>query len=211
MKYLGVIQELKLTFWVRRWNQDISVESASVLLALPSSWTHAGLALQGGTTRALCREGVWFWSPILFQVQMKPNKNIDNLHEWKVQGEMKYFLRTQHLCSDFIFSIPCNNFYIYIYIFYFFFSFWSELSTEWEMKNPFFFSKCQKWDRLTLLLHLSPSTPPHPFPVLPHEILAKIDEIFHMWSKWKSTHARFWWNLLSSQSDMTLPSKVIDL
>lgn len=138
MKYLGVIQELKLTFWVRRWNQDISVESASVLLALPSSWTHAGLALQGGTTRALCREGVWFWSPVLFQVQMKPNKNIDNLHEWKVQGEMKYFLRTQHLCSDFIFSIPCNNFYIYIY-FLFFFSFWSELSTEWEMKNPFFF------------------------------------------------------------------------
>lgn len=43
-----------------------------------------------------------------FEVQfcsMKPNKNIYNLHEWKVHGEIKCFLRTQQPCSDFLFLI----------------------------------------------------------------------------------------------------------
>lgn len=60
----------------------------------------------------------------------------------------------------------------------FFFPFGQNYAQNEKGKTIFF--KYQEWDRLTLLSHISPSTPPHPSPVLPQEILAKIDEILHM-------------------------------
>lgn len=56
--------------------------------------------------------------------------------------------------------------------------------TEWETKIPCFL-KCQKWDRLTLLSHLSPSPPPPPSQFFHMRLWQKIDKIFHMWSKWQ--------------------------
>lgn len=67
--------------------------------------------------------------------------------------------------------------YMYVCI-YFFFPFGQNYAQNEKGKTIFF--KYLEWDRLTLLSHISPSTPLHPSPVLPPEILVKIDEILHM-------------------------------
>lgn len=178
MKYLGVMQALKLTFWLWKWDQGINVESAivpfgSAILLNPHRFDTAG-----GDCKNSVPEKIIIFTSNFAASWNETKEKYWYLHEWKVQGWVKHFLSTQQLHSDFPFLMPCIFF---SFIFYFCQN--NAQNEKWP-PPPLFFFKCQKWDRLTWLSLLSPSPPPHPFPFLPQEILAKIDTIFHMWSKW---------------------------